>query len=154
MTIDEQNKRIDTLLDMLAPCLKREKHGSGHLYYPTEYGFKSREGLRALIRRTLFDPGENERIAPFPVKAIPEEGRYQAKLSDISTYLKEWSHGQVAYADSRYVAGWLERIGLHFSSLELSEDEETFETLVSWIPEAIAYIPVSWADAWKEDRYE
>lgn len=61
MTNEEQYQRLERLLDILEPCLKRERHSSGHFYYLTEYGYKSRAGLRDIIRRTLFEPDEQKK---------------------------------------------------------------------------------------------
>ena len=46
------DEKVNKLLELLEPCLKKEKHNSS-LKYKTAFGYKTEEGLRASIKALL-----------------------------------------------------------------------------------------------------
>ena len=60
------DEKINKLMELLEPCLKKEKH-NGSEKYKTAWGYKTDEGLRAAIKAVL---EEEEK----PTEWLPKEG--------------------------------------------------------------------------------
>ena len=50
--MNEIDEKVNKLLELLEPCLKKERH-NGSLEYSTARGYKTEEGLRASIKAVL-----------------------------------------------------------------------------------------------------
>lgn len=50
--IGTMDEKINKLLEVLQPCLKKEKH-NGYLQYPTAWGYKTAQGLNATIKAVM-----------------------------------------------------------------------------------------------------
>ena len=46
------DEKVNKLLELLEPCLKKEKHNSS-MKYKTAWGYKTDEGLKAAIKAVL-----------------------------------------------------------------------------------------------------
>jgi hypothetical protein len=46
------DEKVNKLFEVLQPCFKKEKH-NGSMQYPTTYGYKNEEGLKATIKTIL-----------------------------------------------------------------------------------------------------
>jgi hypothetical protein len=89
-------------------------------------------------------------VAPFSVASLGN-GRYCAKLTDISAYVKQWSGGRHLYVEGSYVAHWLERIGIECreGSVEYYDDEQgTF--FVEWESNGQVFHPIAYEEAWTQ----